>query len=122
MVYVKNGRSYKIRKGSRRQVWNGTAYTTGSLTKSDLKLVRGRLVSKRRSEWAKKHSARHIRPYQKTADQMRQLRKRRGAGLPPAVMKGLALGTKDVLLKQVLPAVGVGVAIHKARRHRRQRK
>ena len=41
-----NGQLYKYRKGTRRQVWIGSAYTTGRLTRDDLlRNKRGRIVS-----------------------------------------------------------------------------
>ena len=45
-----NGQLYKYRKGTRRQVWIGSAYTTGKLTRDDLVLnKRGRIVSSNKS-------------------------------------------------------------------------
>lgn len=53
------GKKYEILVGSRRQVWNGTAYKTGhgkaGLTRSHLMMNRnGNIVSKKRSATAKK--------------------------------------------------------------------
>jgi len=47
-----------MRCGSKRQVWNGTAkQTAGGLTKSDLmKNKRGKIVSKKKHNLAKRHS------------------------------------------------------------------
>ncbi len=49
--YHIKGRKYEILKGSRAQVWHGTAYKTeGNLTKDKLKMnKRGRIVSKAKS-------------------------------------------------------------------------
>jgi hypothetical protein len=45
----------KLTVGSRRQVWNGTAkHTSGGLTKSDLMMSHGRIVSKKKHFTAKK--------------------------------------------------------------------
>lgn len=54
---AKNGKEYKLREGSRAQVWHETAYkTTGGLIKSDL--VRdeksGRIMSKKRRALGRK--------------------------------------------------------------------
>ena len=47
--------THKINVGSRRQVWNGTAKkTSGGLTKSDLVMSHGRIVSKSKHISAKK--------------------------------------------------------------------
>ena len=53
------GKKYAMLVGSRRQVWNGTAYKTGhgkkSLTKKNLMMNKnGNIVSKKRSATAKK--------------------------------------------------------------------
>lgn len=46
-----NGKKYEVLVGSRRQVWNGTAYKTGhgkkGLTRAHLVMSRGRIVSKK---------------------------------------------------------------------------
>ena len=49
--YHIKGKKYDILKGSRAQVWHGTAYKTeGNLTKDKLKMnKRGRIVSKAKS-------------------------------------------------------------------------
>ena len=57
MYKAKNGKEYKLREGSRAQVWHGTAYkTTGGLTKD--KLVQdsktGRIMSKARQALGRK--------------------------------------------------------------------
>ena len=57
MVYTNNGIVYKQATGSRALVWHGVAHhTSGYLTKSDLKFNKktGRIVSKAKSEQAKK--------------------------------------------------------------------
>ena len=61
--------------GSRRQVWNRTAkYTSGRLTRSDLKMnKRGRIVSRRRSALGK-IAFKYIKEYQKTPQEMREMR------------------------------------------------
>ena len=63
--YVINGKSYQQLVGSRAQVMHGTAYKTGhgkkGLTKSHLKMVRGRVVSVRASKAARKHN--HLGKY-----------------------------------------------------------
>tara|TARA_Y100000816_G_C26097230_1_gene580864 strand:- start:1078 stop:1410 length:333 start_codon:yes stop_codon:yes gene_type:complete len=54
--YHISGKSYAILKGSRAQVWHGTAYkTTGGLTKKDLKMNKnGRVVSLSKHNYEKK--------------------------------------------------------------------
>tara|TARA_Y100001958_G_C20805194_1_gene266726 strand:+ start:53 stop:583 length:531 start_codon:yes stop_codon:yes gene_type:complete len=54
--YVVDGVKYKMRYGSRRQVYNGTAYTTtGNLRKGDIAMNKqGRFVSAKKSDMAKK--------------------------------------------------------------------
>lgn len=54
--YVVHSKSYDVLKGTRAQVWHGTAYkTSGSLTRSDLLKNRaGRIVSKAKHHTAKK--------------------------------------------------------------------
>jgi hypothetical protein len=48
----------KLTVGSRRQVWNGTAkHTSGGLTKSDLMMSHGRIVSKKKTFYSKKRNA-----------------------------------------------------------------
>lgn len=63
--YVVGGKSYPQLVGSRAQVMHGTAYKTGhgkkGLTKSQLKMVRGRIVSVKASKSAKKHN--HLGKY-----------------------------------------------------------
>ena len=51
-----HGKKYELLKGSRTQVWNGTAYKTkGDLKRNDLlKNKHGRYVSKKKSRTAKK--------------------------------------------------------------------
>lgn len=55
-TYIVNGTKYKMRYGSRRQVYNGTAYTTtGNLRKGDIAMNKqGRFVSAKKSDMAKK--------------------------------------------------------------------
>lgn len=55
-TYTIKGNKYSYLKGSRAQVWHGTAYeTTGGLTKGDLKMNKhGRIVSSDKSMSAKK--------------------------------------------------------------------
>ncbi len=56
---------YDMLEGSRAQVWHGTAHqTSGGLKRDDLKMHRGRIVSKRKSAIAKtqKHLAGHLQP------------------------------------------------------------
>ena len=56
---------YEMLEGSRAQVWHGTAHATaGGLKKHDLKMHRGRIVSKKKSELAKtqKHLHGHLQP------------------------------------------------------------
>ena len=63
--YVVNGKSYQQLVGSRAQVMHGTAYKTGhgrkGLTRSQLKMVRGRVVSVKASQSARKHN--HLGKY-----------------------------------------------------------
>ena len=57
--------NYEKLEGSRAQVWHGNAYKTpGGLKKVDLKMHRGRIISKKKSELAKsqKHLAGHLQP------------------------------------------------------------
>jgi hypothetical protein len=63
--YHIGSQTYDMLEGSRAQVWHGTAHqTSGGLKKVDLKMHRGRIVSKRKSEIAKtqKHLAGHLQP------------------------------------------------------------
>lgn len=54
-LYHIKGKTYKVLRGSRAQVWNGTAYKTeGSLLKSDLVKSHGRIVSALKHKTAKK--------------------------------------------------------------------
>ena len=55
-VYHINGHKYEVLKGSRAQVWHGTAYQTkGELKKSELIMTkRGRIVSKKKHATAKR--------------------------------------------------------------------
>ena len=54
-LYHIKGKTYKTLRGSRAQVWNGTAYKTeGSLLKSDLVKSHGRIVSALKHKTAKK--------------------------------------------------------------------
>ena len=59
------GKSYKKRVGSRREVWNETAYATNygkdGLKKSDLVKRRGRIVSKKKSMKMKKEGLKRLR-------------------------------------------------------------
>jgi len=51
----KQGSSFPQLIGSRAQVWHGTAYkTTGGLTKRDLMMSHGRVVSRKKHFSAKK--------------------------------------------------------------------
>ena len=63
--YVINSKSYPQLVGSRAQVMHGTAYKTGhgkkGLTRSQLKMVRGRVVSVKASKSARKHN--HLGKY-----------------------------------------------------------
>jgi hypothetical protein len=57
--------NYEKLEGSRAQVWHGTAYKTpGGLKKDELKMHRGRIISKKKSELAKtqKHLSGHLQP------------------------------------------------------------
>jgi hypothetical protein len=63
--YHIGAQKYDMLEGSRAQVWHGTAYQTpGGLKKSDLKMVNGHIVSKKKSELAKsqKHLKGHLQP------------------------------------------------------------
>ena len=63
--YHINGKIYPMLEGSRAQVWHGTAYKTpGSLTKGQLKMTRGRIVSVKKSNLAKsqRHLKGHLQP------------------------------------------------------------
>lgn len=54
-LYHIKGKTYKIVRGSRAQVWNQTAYKTpGGLVKSELTRSHGRIVSLKKSKTAKK--------------------------------------------------------------------
>ena len=54
-LYHIKGKTYKVLRGSRAQVWNGTAYKTeGSLLKGDLVKSHGRIVSALKHKTAKK--------------------------------------------------------------------
>lgn len=64
-MYHIGNQKYQILEGSRAQVWHGTAHQTpGGLKKVDLKMHKGRLVSRKKSELAKtqKHLAGHLQP------------------------------------------------------------
>ena len=57
--------TYEKLEGSRAQVMHGTAYkTSGNLKKGDLKMHKGHIVSKKKSELAKtqKHLKGHLQP------------------------------------------------------------
>ena len=61
--YHIGNQKYDMLEGSRAQVWHGTAHQTpGGLKKVDLKMTRGRIVSKKKSELAKtqKHLKGHL--------------------------------------------------------------
>jgi hypothetical protein len=63
--YHISGKTYDVLEGSRAQVWHGTAFKTpGGLKKGNLKMTRGRIVSKKKSELAKtqKHLKGHLQP------------------------------------------------------------
>jgi hypothetical protein len=63
--YHINGKTYDLLEGSRAQVWHGTAYkTSGGLTKGNLKMKRGRIVSVTKSNLARtqKHLKGHLQP------------------------------------------------------------
>jgi hypothetical protein len=54
-LYHIKGKTYKVVRGSRAQVWNQTAYKTpGGLLKSELTKSHGRIVSLKKSKTAKK--------------------------------------------------------------------
>jgi hypothetical protein len=54
-LYHIKGKTYKIVRGSRAQVWNQTAYKTpGGLLKNELTRSHGRIVSLKKSKTAKK--------------------------------------------------------------------
>jgi hypothetical protein len=54
-LYHIKGKSYKMVRGSRAQVWNGTAYKTeGGLLRSALMKSHGRIVSAKKHKTAKK--------------------------------------------------------------------
>mgnify|MGYP006431540303 FL=1 len=59
------GKSYKKRVGSRREVWNETAYATNygkdGLKKTDLIKRKGRIVSKKKSMRMKKEGLKRLR-------------------------------------------------------------
>lgn len=77
----KSGKKYEMTEGSRRQVWNGTAFrTSGGLTKKDLKFNKdtGRIVSKKVSAMSKKrYQAGKTGLVPKTKEGMAALRKKR---------------------------------------------
>tara|TARA_B100001093_G_scaffold510501_1_gene576504 strand:- start:65 stop:394 length:330 start_codon:yes stop_codon:yes gene_type:complete len=57
--------NYENLEGSRAQVWHGNAYKTpGGLKRDELKMHRGRIISKKKSELAKsqKHLSGHLQP------------------------------------------------------------
>jgi hypothetical protein len=63
--YAVAGKTYESLIGTRAQVWHGTAYkTAGGLHKVALKMHRGRIVSKKKSEIAstQKHLSGHLQP------------------------------------------------------------
>ena len=63
--YHINGKTYDLLEGSRAQVWHGTAYkTSGRLTKGNLKMNRGKIVSVKKSNLARtqKHLEGHLQP------------------------------------------------------------
>lgn len=63
--YHVKGKKYDLLEGSRAQVMHETAYkTAGGLTKNDLKMHKGRIVSKKKSQLAKtqKHLKGHLQP------------------------------------------------------------
>ena len=54
-LYHIKGKTYKVLRGSRAQVWNGTAYKTeGGLLRSALMKSHGRIVSAKKHKTAKK--------------------------------------------------------------------
>lgn len=54
-LYHIKGKTYKVIRGSRAQVWNGTAYKTeGGLLRSALMKSHGRIVSAKKHKTAKK--------------------------------------------------------------------
>lgn len=64
-MYHIHGHIYKELVGPRAKVWHRTAYQTpGGLKKEDLKMHKGHIVSKKKSELAKtqKHLAGHLQP------------------------------------------------------------
>ncbi len=60
-LYHINGKSFQLLKGSRAQVWHGTAYETkGELKKSDLVMNKhNRIVSAKKQKTAKKEMRLH---------------------------------------------------------------
>lgn len=63
--YHIGNQKYNMLEGSRAQVWHGTAHqTSGGLKKVDLKMHRGRIVSRKKSELARtqKHLKGHLQP------------------------------------------------------------
>ena len=73
------------KRGSRAQVWHGTAEkTSGGLTKDDLMMSRGRIVSKRMHEIGKRmYKQNNLRP--RTAEEMAAIRpnRRKTVPIPP---------------------------------------
>ncbi|MDC1321016.1 hypothetical protein N8261_03555 [Flavobacteriaceae bacterium] len=64
-MYHIGNQKYEMLEGSRAQVWHGTAHQTpGGLKKVDLKMHKGRIISKKKSELAKsqKHLKGHLQP------------------------------------------------------------
>ncbi len=66
--------------GSRRQVWNGTAKkTAGGLTKKDLKInKRGRIVSKKMSDRAKREKRLEKAGYKPKKGHFKLFKKKKG--------------------------------------------
>tara|TARA_B110000967_G_scaffold172632_1_gene183781 strand:- start:2708 stop:3022 length:315 start_codon:yes stop_codon:yes gene_type:complete len=63
--YHIGNQKYDMLVGSRAQVWHGTSHeTAGGLKRVDLKMHKGHIVSKKKSELAKsqKHLAGHLQP------------------------------------------------------------
>lgn len=93
-LYHIKGKTYKVVRGSRAQVWNGTAYKTeGGLLRSALMKSHGRIVSAKKHKTAKKELRLQKYGYfaqkgkfgyvKKSASRKlrKSLRKKRGGGL-----------------------------------------
>jgi hypothetical protein len=92
-LYHIKGRTYKMVRGSRAQVWNETAYKTpGGLLRSELTKSHGRIVSLKKSKTAKKEKRLEKAGYFTKKGQFGAFRKSARSSRKSSKRGGAALG------------------------------